>query len=575
VHPIRSIAACLVLAAAASACEPNGTTDPDPEPVASVTVTAPGTTLVVNATVQLTATLRDAAGDTLTDRIVTWTSLDPVVARVDSTGLVTALAAGSVAIRAGAEGQTGDITLTVTPPPVASVTVSPDTATLKVDSVLQLAVTLRDAGGTVLTGRAVAWSSTDTARAQVSATGLVTARAAGAVAVVATSEGRADTAQLQVVAPPPPPPAPVLAPATIAAGYSHTCALTAAGAAYCWGDNAQGQLGDGTTTDRTLPVAVVGGHTFTTIAAAANTTCAIDAAGAAYCWGENRVGQVGDGSRTGPFNGPDRHTSPRAVAGGHVFAMLDVGGSYGCALTQAGAAYCWGDNTYKQGGFVSSSYFSSVPLPVQGGHAFVQISARNTTTCALNAAGAAFCWGHGGQGEAGTGTYGIFDTPTAVVGGHTFALLDVGATHSCALTPAGAAYCWGTNVKGELGNGTSSQLGTPSPQAVLGGLSFTRLVAGGGYTCAVDGAGMTWCWGTTEEGRLGIPGAIGTRPQPASQGTAFGFRALAANRHACGVDAAGVARCWATNDNGQLGDGTTTNRDAPTLVSGGQVFAAP
>ena len=151
----------------------------------------------------------------------------------------------------------------------------------------------------------------------------------------------------------------------------------------------------------------------------------------------------------------------------------------------------------------------------------------------------------------------------------------MGATHSCALTPAGAAYCWGTNVKGELGNGTSSQLGTPSPQAVLGGLSFTRLVAGGGYTCAVDGAGMAWCWGTTEEGRLGIPGAIGTRPQPASQGTAFGFRALAANRHACGVDAAGAARCWATNDNGQLGDGTTTNRDAPTLVSGGLVFAAP
>ena len=438
-HPIRSIAACLVLAAAASACEPNGTTGPDPEPVASVTVSAPGTALAVDATVQLTATLRDAAGDTLTDRTVTWSSQDPGVARVDSTGLVTALAPGSVVIRAGAEGQTGEITLTVTPPPVASVTVSPDTATLQVDSVLQLAVTLRDAGGTGLTGRTVAWSSTDTARARVSATGLVTARAAGAVAVVAASEGRADTAQLQVVAPPPPPPAPVLAPATIAAGYSHTCALTAAGAAYCWGDNAQGQLGDGTTTDRTLPVAVAGGHTFTTIAAAANTTCALDAAGAAYCWGENRVGQVGDGSRTGPFDGPDRHTSPRAVAGGHVFAMLDVGGSYGCALTQAGAAYCWGDNTYKQGGFVSSSYFSGVPLPVQGGHAFAQISTRNTTTCALNAAGAAFCWGQGGQGEAGTSTYGIFATPTAVVGGHTFAVLDVGATHSCALTPAGAA----------------------------------------------------------------------------------------------------------------------------------------
>ncbi|HEX6911232.1 MAG TPA: Ig-like domain-containing protein, partial [Longimicrobium sp.] len=167
-HPIRSIAACLVLAAV-SACEPNGTTGPDPEPVASVTVSAPGTALAVAATVQLTATLLDAAGDTLTDRTVTWTSLDPVVARVDSTGLVTALAPGGVVIRAGAEGQTGDITLTVTPPPVASVTVSPDTATLQVDSVLQLAVTLRDAGGTVLTGRAVAWSSTDTARARVSA----------------------------------------------------------------------------------------------------------------------------------------------------------------------------------------------------------------------------------------------------------------------------------------------------------------------------------------------------------------------------------------------------------------------
>lgn len=573
-HHIRSTAACLLLAAAASACEANGTTDPDPEPVASVTVSAPGTTLPVEATVQLTATLRDAAGVTLTDRTVTWTSLDPVVARVDSTGLVTALAPGSVVVRAGAEGQTGDITLTVTPPPVASVTVSPDTATLKVDSVLQLAVTLRDAGGRVLTGRAVAWSSTDTARARVSATGLVTARAAGAVAVVAASEGRADTAQLQVVLPPPPP-APVLVPATIATGHAHTCALTAAGAAYCWGDNAEGQLGDGTRMDRTAPGAVVGGHAFTTIAAGGNTTCAIDTMGAAYCWGENRTGQVGDGSRTGPFNGPDRHISPRAVAGGHTFTTLDLGGSYGCALTQAGAAYCWGNNTYKQGGYVSSSYFTSAPTPVAGGHAFVQISTRNNTTCALNAAGAAFCWGQGGQGEAGTGTYAIFDTPTAVVGGHTFASLDVGATHSCALTPAGAAYCWGTNVKGELGNGRTSQLGTPTPQAVLGGLSFTRVVAGGGFTCAVDGAGMTWCWGTTEEGRLGIPGALGTRPEPASQGTAFGFRILAATGHTCGVDAAGTARCWGMNNNGQLGDGTTTSRDTPTVVSGGLVFATP
>ena len=123
----------------------------------------------------------------------------------------------------------------------------------------------------------------------------------------------------------------------------HTCGITTSGAAFCWGDNLFGELGnnDGSTTKRTTPVAVFGGLTFSAISANEYHTCGIKTGGAAYCWGYNLKGQLGDGTTT------DRLV-PVAVAGGLSFASLAPGdGDYHmCAVTSGRGAYCWGDGSF-------------------------------------------------------------------------------------------------------------------------------------------------------------------------------------------------------------------------------------
>jgi uncharacterized protein YjdB len=163
-----------------------------PVPVGSVTVTPATKSLVAGTTTALTATVKDANGNTVTNRPVTWSSSDPLVATVSSTGVVTAVAPGSATITATSEGQSGSSAITVTPVPVASVTVQPPTMALVVGQTATATAVLKDANGNVLTGRVVTWVSSNPLIATVSATGLVTAVApsgASPVFITASSEG--------------------------------------------------------------------------------------------------------------------------------------------------------------------------------------------------------------------------------------------------------------------------------------------------------------------------------------------------------------------------------------------------
>ena len=196
--------------------------------------------------------------------------------------------------------------------------------------------------------------------------------------------------------------------AAVSAGGFHTCGVTPGGAAYCWGDNVYGQLGDGSDTSRPSPVAVGGGLTFVAVSAGGQHSCGVTPAGAAYCWGDNGYGELGDGSDT-------NRTSPVPVGGGLIFVAVSAGGSHSCALTAAGTAYCWGDNGYGQlGDGPDTNRTSLVPVRVSGGLTFASLKGGDEHTCGVTPADATYCWGRNVEGELGDGTTETIHVPTLV-----------------------------------------------------------------------------------------------------------------------------------------------------------------
>ena len=167
-------------------------------PVASVTVAPSSASIAITGTAQLTATPKDASGNPLTGRAISWSSSDNTIATVNGSGLVTGVAAGPVTITATSEGKSGTASITVAGAPVASVTVTPASASVQAGQTQQLSATLKDANGNILTGRTVTWSSSNTSVATVSSSGLVTAKVAGSATITATSEGQSGTASVTV-----------------------------------------------------------------------------------------------------------------------------------------------------------------------------------------------------------------------------------------------------------------------------------------------------------------------------------------------------------------------------------------
>lgn len=179
----------------------------------------------------------------------------------------------------------------------------------------------------------------------------------------------------------------------VSVGELHTCALDTTGAAYCWGANGLGQVGDGTQVDRTLPVVVLGGRTYTQIVTGLAHTCALDGTGVAYCWGA--AGQIGRTSTTST-----EQATPTAVAGAQRFVRIAAGGWHTCGIDAGGQTYCWGDNSYSQfgdGGTTSSL----LPVLVAGLPSLTQITAGGAHTCGVIAAGAMYCWGANTYGQSG------------------------------------------------------------------------------------------------------------------------------------------------------------------------------
>jgi alpha-tubulin suppressor-like RCC1 family protein len=189
----------------------------------------------------------------------------------------------------------------------------------------------------------------------------------------------------------------------LAAGLSHTCGLTADGTPYCWGAFELGALGADTVTTYCYltigpqrcayaPIPVATTLKFTSIAAGYTRTCALTADGATYCWGTNHGPLIGYNFGLGDGTTDDSKV-PRRVASGLTFTSIVIGARHTCALTPAGAAYCWGYNYSGQLGDGTRDLYALSPVPVVGGHKFTALAAGWTSTCGITTTGAVYCWG--------------------------------------------------------------------------------------------------------------------------------------------------------------------------------------
>ena len=333
----------------------------------------------------------------------------------------------------------------------------------------------------------------------------------------------------------------------ISTAHLHTCAVTTDDRAYCWGHNAGGQLGDGTTTQRTRPTAVAGGLRFREVTTAITHSCGLTTEGRAYCWGSNDSGQLGDGTTT-------PRPTPVAVAGGRRFRQVSAGSNHTCAVNSSGRVFCWGSGG---GGELGDGTNTSRLTPVRvadGGLLFRQISAGSQYTCAVTTGNRAYCWGVNSQGQLGDRTRTWRSVPTAVFGGLSFRQVDAKTIHTCAVTTDDRAYCWGSNRGGELGD-ESDWPRRLRPVAVHGGRRFSTVAAGGGFTCGLGTNQRAYCWGANGFGRLGT-GDDDNHPTPTAVQGGHQFAGLDAGTfHGCAVTPGNRAYCWGDNRHGQLGDG--------------------
>lgn len=297
-------------------------------------------------------------------------------------------------------------------------------------------------------------------------------------------------------------------------------------------------------------------------------TCALTTQGEAYCWGSNINGELGDGTLDAdPL--PVLHDVPAPVAGGLRFQSIDAGSAHTCALSAAGRAYCWGSGYYLGDGLGD---LRTSPVEVSGSLDFVALSTGYEHSCALTSVGAMYCWGRNFYGELGDGTTAHRAVPTRVAGNHVFASVTAGFYHTCGVTSGGQAYCWGNNQFGAIGDGSTTNRSVPT--LVDGGRQFSQIAAGLYLTCGLSPAGAAYCWGYNTDGAIG-DNTYTHRPLPTAVAGGRIFTAITAGLGAatnCAIDQSGAAWCWGYNAEGQIGDGTRNGRPAPVAVHGGLSF---
>lgn len=287
----------------------------------------------------------------------------------------------------------------------------------------------------------------------------------------------------------------------VAAGAVHNCAVTTAGGVKCWGGNDFGEAGDGTDgNQRSTPVDVIGlGGKVDAVTAGFKHSCALLASGGVECWGSNAHGELGTGTTV-------NSVAPIAVTGlASGIVSVKAGDFHTCAVLADGTAKCWGQNIAGQLGD-GTLIDRLTPVDVQGlGAAVSEIAAAGGHTCALTDADSVFCWGDNLAGQLGDGSTNDSTSPVAAVGltGNVAAISAQNGAHTCALMIAGNAKCWGLNFDGKVGDGNTSFAVTVPTDVVFVGNDVAVISAGAIHTCALRTTGGVTCWGNDSYDQLG------------------------------------------------------------------------
>lgn len=370
----------------------------------------------------------------------------------------------------------------------------------------------------------------------------------------------------------------------IQTGREFSCSLEEDGFVRCWGWNNVGQLGDGASDDRAAPTRIESDLRFQSVGihGAGGHACAVATDGAAYCWGENGSGQLGNGTQS-------TSTVPVAVIGGLRFRMVSAGRGFSCGVTGGGTLHCWGRAVWGQLGNGSTNPSAS-PVAVRSNLPFVSVQAGGSSNaCALTIDGALFCWGLNWRGAIGTQTNemcvgGQFTldcatTPVRIVSPDDlrFENFSVGASFACGVLRGGTAVCWGSNVERQLGTDVSEMCSVESfpdvpcarsPVKVDFAEPFVMTTAGSAHACGVTESGEAVCWGNNTFGQLGDGLLFADQVVPGRVAGRIEFNRVSAGaNHTCGAATDGALFCWGINDHFQLGNDTTRIGEIPVLVS--------